>query len=99
MQLNISGHHVQVTSAIESYLIRKLGKIEKHYESIVNGQVILSVNQDRQHAEGRIHFSGMDLFAESTDRNLYAAIDAMTDKLDRQVTEYKRKKISKRHGT
>ena len=97
MQLNISGHHVHVTSAIENYLIRKLEKIERHNESIVNGQVILSVNQNRQHAEGRIHCSGMDLFAESTNRNLYAAIDAMTDKLDRQVTEYKRKKISKRH--
>ena len=97
MQLKISGHHLQLTPAIENYLMRRLQKIERHHDPIVNGQVTLSVDKERQQAEGRIHFSGFDLFAQSTDRNLYAAIDAMADKLDRQVIEKKRKAISRRH--
>ena len=97
MQLKISGHHLQLTPAIEDYLMRRLEKIERHHDPIVNGQVTLSVDKERQQAEGRIHFSGFDLFAQSTDRNLYAAIDAMADKLDRQVIEKKRKAITRRH--
>ena len=97
MQLKISGHHLQLTPAIENHLMKRLEKIERHYDPIVKGQVTLSVDKERQQAEGRIHFAGLDLFAQSTDRNLYAAIDAMADKLNRQVIEQKRKAIARRH--
>ena len=97
MQLTISGHHLHVTSAIERYLVKRLRKIERHHHTIVDGQVTLSVDQDRQHAEGRIFCSGFNLFAQSTHRNLYAAIDAMADKLDRQVLDHKSKAKARRH--
>ena len=97
MQLTISGHHLHVTSAIERYLVKRLRKIERHHHTIVDGQVTLSVDQDRQHAEGRIFCSGFNLFAQSTHRNLYAAIDAMADKLDRQVLDHKKKVRARRH--
>ena len=70
MQLKISGHHLQLTPAIENYLMRRLQKIERHHDPIVNGQVTLSVDKERQQAEGRIHFSGFDLFAQSTDKSV-----------------------------
>jgi putative sigma-54 modulation protein len=97
MQLTISGHHLHVTSAIERYLVKRLRKLERHHHPIVDGQVTLSVDQDRQHAEGRIFCSGFNLFAQSTHRNLYAAIDAMADKLDRQVLDHKKKVKARRH--
>jgi len=97
MQLTISGHHLRVTSSIERYLVKRLRKLERHHHSIVDGQVTLSVDQDRQHAEGRIFCSGFNLFAQSTHRSLYAAIDAMADKLDRQVLDHKKKAKAKRH--
>ena len=67
MQLKISGHHLQLTPAIENYLMRRLQKIERHHDPIVNGQVTLSVDKERQQAEGRIHFSGFDLFNQQTE--------------------------------
>ena len=97
MQLTISGHHLHVTLAIERYLMKRLRKIERHHHTIVDGQVTLSVDQDRQHAEGRIFCWGFNLFAQSTHRNLYAAIDAMADKLDRQVLDLKKKVKARRH--
>jgi putative sigma-54 modulation protein len=97
MQLTISGHHLRVTSSIERYLVKRLRKLERHHHSIVDGQVTLSVDQDRQHAEGRIFCSGFNLFAQSTHRSLYAAIDAMADKLDRQVLDHKKKAKAKRN--
>ena len=97
MQLTISGHHLRVTSSIERYLVKRLRKLERHHHTIVDGQVTLSVDQDRQHAEGRIFCSGFNLFAQSTHRSLYAAIDAMADKLDRQVLDHKKKGKARRH--
>lgn len=97
MKLTISGHHLHVTSAIERYLMKRLRKIERHRHTIVDGQVTLSADQDRQHAEGRIFCSGFKLFAQSTHRSLYAAIDAMADKLDRQVLDHKKKVKARRH--
>ena len=97
MQLKISGHHLQLTPAIENYLMRRLQKIERHHDPIVNGQVTLSVDKERQQAEGRIHFSGFDLFAQSTDRNLYAGLMRWRTSWIARSSRKREKAITRRH--
>ena len=99
MQISVSGHHVQITEAIEQYIRKKLRRLEKHYQPIINSQVILTVDKNVQKAETRIHISGAEVFAEAESDNLYTSIDKMVKKLDRKMIETKRKLITKRHQT
>lgn len=98
MQLSISGHHVDVTDALKSYVEEKLQKLERHYDHITNAHVILTVEKLRQKAEATIHISGAELFADADCDDMYAAIDKLTDKLDRQVLKYKEKNQDRFHG-
>jgi putative sigma-54 modulation protein len=98
MQLNISGHHVDVTDALKSYTSEKLSKLERHFDHITNVHVVLSVEKSRQRAEATIHASGAELFAEADSEDMYAAIDLLTDKLDRQVLKHKEKLVNRHHG-
>lgn len=96
MNLTISGHHLEVTPAIRDYVQSKLERILRHFDHVIDIAVILTVDklrekEKRQKAEINIHLSGKDLHAESVDTNLYAAIDALIDKLDRQVIKHKDK--------
>ena len=91
MQLTISGHHLEITTAIRDYITQKFSKLERHYEQITSTQVILTVDNLSQNAEATVHFSGAELFANSQHEDMYAAIDALTDKLDRQLIKYKEK--------
>ncbi|MFT7242961.1 MAG: putative sigma-54 modulation protein [Candidatus Azotimanducaceae bacterium] len=91
MQINVSGHHVDVTDSLRSYVETKLDKLERHYDRITNMQVILSVEKQRQKAESTIRISGSELFAESESDDLYTAIDMLADKLDRQLIKQKEK--------
>ena len=91
MQINISGHHVELTTALRDYVTNKLSKLERHFDSITTTQVTLSVEKLRQKAEATVHVSGADLFAQCEHEDMYAAIDALTDKLDRQVIKHKEK--------
>ena len=99
MQISVSGHHVQITEAIEQYIRKKLHRLEKHYQPIINSQVILTVDKNVQKAETRIHISGAEVFAEAESNNLYTSIDKMVKKVDRKMIEMKRKLITKRHQT
>lgn len=99
MQINISGHHLEVTPALREYVTNKLGKLERHFDSITNTQVTLSVEKLRQKAEAKVHVSGADLFAQSEHEDMYAAIDALTDKLDRQILKHKEKLINRNQGS
>ena len=99
MPISVSGHHVQITEAIEQYIRKKLRRLEKHYQPIINSQVILTVDKNVQKAETRIHISGAEVFAEAESNNLYTSIDKMVKKLDRKMIEMKRKLITKRHQT
>jgi putative sigma-54 modulation protein len=99
MQISVSGHHVQITEAIEQYIRKKLRRLEKHYQPIINSQVILTVDKNVQKAETRIHISGAEVFAEAESNNLYTSIDKMVKKLDRKMIEMKRRLITKRHQT
>ena len=91
MQLNISGHHLDITDAIRDYVINKLSRLEKHNDSITTTNVILSVDKLIQKAEATVHVAGGELFANAEHEDLYAAIDSLTDKLDRQLIKHKEK--------
>jgi len=98
MQINVSGHHVEVSPALHDYVTTKMNRIERHFEQITSIDVILSVEKQRQKAEATIRFSGGEIFADIESDDMYAAIDAMTDKLDRQMIKHKEKSIGRHHG-
>ncbi len=91
MQLNLSGHHVEITAAMRDYVNAKMDRIMRHFDQMTSVQVILSVEKLRQKAEARLHVAGNDIYADATEEDMYAAIDALTDKLDRQVKKHKEK--------
>src|SRR5688572_30778050 len=95
MNLNVSGHHVEVTPAIRSYVQSKLERIARHFDHVIDAHVILTVDKLIQKAEATLHVRGKDLHCESEQQDLYAAIDLLADKLDRQVLKYKDRLIAK----
>lgn len=99
MQLNISGHHLDLTPAIRDYVNDKVGRLERHYDHINNVQVILSVDKLQQKAEATIRHVGGETFATAESENLYAAIDSLSDKLDRQLLKHKEKTTSRLQGS
>jgi putative sigma-54 modulation protein len=92
MQLSISGHHVDVTDALKNYTSEKISRLERHFDQITNVHVVLSVEKQRQRAEATVHASGADA------DDLYAAIDMLADKLDRQLIKHKEKLVDRHHG-
>ena len=102
MNLTISGHHLEVTPALRSYVTTKLDRITRHFDQLVDIKVLLSVENQkekdrRQRAECNIHVKGNDMFAESSHEDLYAAVDELVDKLDRQVGRHKEKTKDHQH--
>lgn len=97
MNLNVSGHHLDVTPAIRTYVSGKLGRVTRHFDHVIDAHVILSVDKLLQKAEVTLHVRGKDIHAECSDADLYAAIDLLVDKLDRQVIKYKDKANAKPH--
>lgn len=92
MQINITGHHVEVTPALKAYVQDKLKKIEKRFSNITNVHVTLTVEtKTLQKAEASIHLAKAEIHAASEHENMYAAIDTLVDKLSRQVTKHKEK--------
>lgn len=91
MQINISGHHVDISPSLREYVTSKLDKLNRHHDQITNTDVTLIVDKLEQKAEATVHVSGADLFANSVSTDMYAAIDSLTDKLDRQLIKYKEK--------
>ncbi len=92
MNLNISGHHVDLTPPLREYVTEKLKRLERHFDHLINADVILTVEKLRHKAEATVHASGTNLHAEATvDDNMYAAIDCLIDKLDQQTRRHKDK--------
>jgi putative sigma-54 modulation protein len=89
MNLQLTGHRLDITPAIRDYVIAKLERVNRHFDHVIDVSVVLSVDKLRQKVEATIHVRGKDLHAESVDADMYAAIDALADKLDRQVLKYK----------
>jgi putative sigma-54 modulation protein len=97
MNLNVSGHHLDVTPAMRMYVSGKLDRVTRHFDHVIDAHVILSVDKLLQKAEVTLHVRGKDIHAECIDADLYAAIDLLVDKLDRQVIKYKDKANAKPH--
>lgn len=91
MQINLSGHHIDITDSMRSYVETKFTKLERHFDSINSAQVILNVEKLNQIAEAKLHLTGGEVFANAQNDDMYAAIDALVDKLDRQVIKHKEK--------
>ena len=91
MQITVSGHHVDVTPALRDYVTNKLNRLQRHFDNITNTDVTLIVEKLVQKAEGTVHVAGADLFATSESNDMYAAIDQLADKLDRQLIKHKEK--------
>lgn len=91
MQTILSGHHVEITDALRQYVNAKMERLERHFDNVTDIHVVLSVEKLRQKAEATLLLSGSKLFADATDEDMYAAIDALADKLDRQVKKHKEK--------
>ena len=91
MNLQISGHHIEVTPALREYVETKLEPVVRHFDKVTGVSVVLSVEKLKQKAEATLHVPGKDMHVEESADDLYAAIDTMFDKLDRQVQKYKQK--------
>ncbi|MBI2382797.1 MAG: ribosome-associated translation inhibitor RaiA [Gammaproteobacteria bacterium] len=91
MNLNISGHHVDLTPPLRNYVMTKLKRLERHFGHLIGASVILSVEKLRHKAEATVHTRGADLHAEAVEEDMYAAIDLLADKLDSQTRRLKEK--------
>ena len=97
MNLSIQGHHIDVTPALREYVKSKLDRIRRHFDQVIDVSAVLGVEKLQQKAEVTLHVKGKDLFAEAVDTDLYAAIDLVADRLDRQVLKYKNKRQDHQH--
>lgn len=91
MQINLTGHHVDITDALRTYVDEKIARLERHFDHVTNVHVVLSVEKLNKKAEANVHIAGADVFADALHEDMYAAIDALVDKLDRQVLRHKEK--------
>lgn len=97
MQINLTGHHVEITPALRDYISEKLARIERHFENVTDIHCVLTVEKLEQKAEATLNVSGNSLHAHAVEADMYAAIDSMADKLDRQVRKHK-EKITDHHA-
>ncbi len=97
MQLDLSGHHVEITDSMRAYVLKKFEKISRHFEQVLDVHCVLTVEKLRHKAEATVMMRGNKIYADSTEPNMYAAIDSLADKLDRSVKKHK-EKISDHHA-
>lgn len=91
MNINLTGHHVDITEPLRDYVNSKFDRLERHFDHVTDVHVVLGVEKLRHKAEATMHISGGTLFADSIEEDMYAAIDGLVDKLDRQVKKHKEK--------
>jgi putative sigma-54 modulation protein len=93
MKLSVTGHHVEVTDSLRAYIEKKLERIGRHFDQVIDVHCVLTVEKLNHKAEATLHVSGNSLHADATDTVMYAAIDALSDKLDRLVKKHKEKRF------
>jgi len=91
MQINVTGHHIEVTDSLHDYIKNKFERLERHFDKVTNINVILNVEKLDQKAEATLNLKGNKIFAEAVNADMYASIDALLDKLDRQICKHKEK--------
>ena len=96
MQVNLSGHHVEITDSMRAYVNEKIERLERHFDQALDIHVVLTVEKMRHRAEATLHVSGGNLHADDVQEDMYAAIDGLVDKLDRQGIKHKEKLKSHR---
>jgi putative sigma-54 modulation protein len=97
MNLNLTGNHLDITPAIRDYVVAKLDRVTRHFDHVIDVQVVMSVAKLRHKVEVNLHARGKDIHCEAVELDMYAAIDALVDKLDRQVVKHKEKRVVHRH--
>jgi len=97
MQLSVTGHHIDVTPALRNYVGTKLAKLQRHFDNMTDIHCILTVEKLIHKAEATVHMGGGTIHADSIEEDMYAAIDMLVDKLDRQVKKHK-EKITDHHA-
>jgi putative sigma-54 modulation protein len=97
MNVSVTGHRLDITPAIRGYVVAKLERVARHFDHVIDVNVVLSVDKLERKIEANVHLPGKDLHAQSVDDDMYAAIDALADKLDRQVKKAKEKPLAARH--
>ena len=97
MNLNLTGNHLDVTPALRDYVVAKLDRITRHFDHVIDVNVVLAVDKLQHKAEVNLHASGKDIHVEAIEADMYAAIDMLIDKLDRQVVKHKEKLTGHRH--
>jgi putative sigma-54 modulation protein len=98
MQINLTGHHVEITPALREYVTSKLSRLERHFEQLTDIHCILTVEKLRHRAEATVNLKGAKLFADATEEDMYKSIDMMLDRLDRQVKRHK-EKVTNHHAS
>lgn len=98
MRIEINGHQIDVTPALRDYVLARLDKLERHSDQLLDGHVILTVEKLVQKAEATLNLAGRSMHAEATAADMYAAIDLLADKLDRQVLKHKEKVTDHHRG-
>lgn len=93
MQLDITGHHVEVTEPLKEYVVSKLEKIERHFDLVTDVHCILTVEKLRHKAEATVSVNGVKIYADNTEEDMYAAIDGLASKLERRVRKHKEKLV------
>lgn len=91
MQISLSGHHVEITDSLRNYVNEKVERLDRHFDQALDIHVILTVEKLRHKAEATMHVSGGNLYADDIQEDMYAAIDGLVDKLDRQGKKHKEK--------
>ena len=89
MKISITERHVNITNALNSYIKTKFQKLKKYSENIINIHIILTVEKERMKAEATLKTKNGNLFAANEENNMYAAIDEIVEKLDRQLKKQK----------
>ncbi len=97
MNLCLTGHHLDITPAIRDYVLAKLDRVTRHFDDVIDVNVVMSVDKLRHKVEVNLHARGKDIHVEAIAPDMYAAIDALADKLDRQVIKHKEKRELHRH--
>ena len=99
MQLSISGHHVELTESIHDYIEQKFEKLDRHSDQLTKVHVVVNVEKLHHLAEATAHVTGAELFANADAEDLYAAIDLLVDRLNRQLIKHKEKTTAHHHGS
>ncbi len=96
MQVSLSGHHVEITDSMRNYVNEKIERLDRHFDQALDIHIVLTVEKLRHKAEATLHVSGSNLHADDVQEDMYAAIDGLVDKLDRQGKKHKEKMKSHR---